>query len=133
MRLRIAELTTHTVTRLRGSMAYDSLKPHLERDQPVLIDIGPEHPISLSFLDELVRRLGESGHLTQVTFQVHERDALRKLSRIARIREVQISYLDEKTGSRKTVKPLAPLRNEVSGTAVKPHDATETTDRMRRR
>ena len=129
MRLRIAELTTHTVTRLRGSMAYDSLKPHLERDQPVLIDIGPEQPISLSFLDELVRRLGESGHLTQVTFQVHERDALRKLSRIAKIREVQINYLDEKTGSRKTVKRLAPLRNEVSGAAVKP---PATTDIMRR-
>ena len=125
MRVRVAQLTTHTVTRSRGSLAFDSLKPYLERNQPVEIHIDGEHPVSLSFLDELVRRLAESAHLTQVTFLVHEGDALRKLSRIAAIRRVDIGYFDPKTGSRSTVKRLPPLENEVSGTRVKPEAATD--------
>ena len=125
MRLRIAELTTHTVTRSRGGMAYNSLKPHLERNQSVVIDMGREHPVSLSFLDELIRRLGGSGHLTQVTFLVHEKDVLRKLSRIAKIREVQINYADGETGTRRRVRRASPPSHEVSGTRVKPPAAKD--------
>jgi hypothetical protein len=129
MKLRIAELTAHTVTRSRGGMAYDSLKPHLERNQTVVIDVGGEQPVSLSFLDELIRRLGESGHLTQVTFLVHEKDALRKLSRIAKIREVQINYADGETGTRRKVRRAPSPSHEVSGTRVKPPAAADAMSR----
>lgn len=119
-RLHLRDLSPHTVTRSRGYAAYEELKRHLGLNQMVEVDISGEYPISLSFLDGLVLRLMTSGGLDQITFVVHNQDVLRKLERIAEIRQVDISYLDIDTKVRAKVKRLSPLKSETTVLSTKP-------------
>jgi predicted ATPase len=90
MKLLSTDLAYPTLTRSRGAMAYLQLKPLLNEGAPIEIDLVEDQPISLSFLDELVRLLGDSQASGQVTFLVHSEDILRKLSRIAAMRSVDV-------------------------------------------
>lgn len=116
IRIQITALVSNLVTRSKGHSAYQSLEPYLAQNQPIEIDLSGDHPLSLSFLDELVWRLSVSTRLDRVTFVLREsteRDTIRKLSRVAEIRDVDVSYLDADTGLKKRVKKLPAPRSEL--------------------
>lgn len=126
-RIHIKNLAPYTVARSNGALAQDNLKPYLQINRAIEVDLSGEYPLSLSFLDELVRKLAESGDLEKVTFAVRERDVLRKLSRVAEIRGVNLVYLDAKTGARGPIKPRPAARYEVVTIGAKPEERIDRT------
>lgn len=111
-RFHITALTPRTITRARGLMAYEQLRSRLDTNNPIEIDLRGEYPLSLSFLDEFIRHLSSAGYLNRITFTVKERDALRKLARVAHIRGVDIWYLETDSPRRK-VDPLPSTATEA--------------------
>ena len=122
-RLHITELESRTITRARGHMAYESLVRHLQDDQPIEIDLSGEQPLSLSFLDEIVRLLADSGRLGQITFVVDRPETLHKLGRVADVRQVDFHVLEAGAKQRKTVERVPAARPETIVVGVKPTGA----------
>jgi len=93
-------------TRARAAEAVTELWPHLEQGLSVKLDLEGDI-VSMSFLDEVVRRLLESGRLDQVVFSIHSQDVLDKLARIADVRHAPIVYMgvDTKVPIRITGRP----------------------------
>lgn len=123
-KLHITTLTRRTVTRARGRMAYDELRPRLQGNESLEIDLAGEYPLSLSFLDEFIRHLSDARCLDRITFVVKGGDALRKLGRVSHIRRVAIWYRDTDILQRKTVEPLPETMTESVFVDTKPEDET---------
>lgn len=120
MRLDISKLSEHMVTRSRGAVAFKRLKMFLRRRRSADLVIGEGQLLSLSFLDQLVWDLSKSGDLHRVIFVLSEKDTLRKLSRVANIRGVDISYADAQTGARRNVRPTSGRKPAVTTSKAKP-------------
>lgn len=120
MRLDICQLSERMVTRSRGAVAFNRLKTYLQRRGSVDLVVSDDQPVSLSFLDQLVWDLSKSGDLHRVIFVVSEKDTLRKLSRVANIRGVDIGYADAQTGTRRNVQPSTGRKPVVSTSKAKP-------------
>lgn len=113
-RVHIFDLVDRTVTRSKGNLAYGNLKPRLDGDQLIEIDLSGDHPLSLSFLDEIARQLAEADRLGQVVFVVGEDEqVLRKLSRIAEIRQIDINCMDTGTMNVLKVPRLPAMSTEL--------------------
>ena len=114
-RVRIHELTSPTLTRRRGRIAFESLLEHLEGGD-VEIDLSDyKGPLSLSFLDELTLRLRERGLLNRVLFLAPPPKVREKLSRIASLRDVELLY---RSSPRDEARPI-PKKKEP-GEALSP-------------
>ncbi len=89
MRLAITELTEPCLTRKRGGLAAQELLSRDEGREVRLVLNGTEF-LSLSFLDELVRRLHDAGVLGRLTFETNRGEHLEKLGRVRDVRGVDI-------------------------------------------
>ena len=103
-RIPIENLTPSSVSRARGSEAFDKLKSYLTSDD-VEISFKEKDLVSISFLDELVLRLLESHYLRRVIFVATTQDLREKLAQVAAIRNAEI-FVRARAGQPKTlVKP----------------------------
>lgn len=68
MRIKITELSSRTITRGRGSEAYSALVDRMPASGIIEIEIPTDSPISLSFLDEIIRSLAADNQLARVRF-----------------------------------------------------------------
>jgi hypothetical protein len=71
----------------------------------VEIDLSGAELLSMSFLDEIVVKLQESGQLDRVTFLAADPSAQQKLARIAGIRNMSIFFRTKKEEPRQLVQP----------------------------
>lgn len=119
MRVSITELASATVTRGRGKEAFANLARCLKgaiRSQGaerVEIEIPSGAPVSLSFLDELVLQLMEKHQLNRVAFSSGDNDTRLKLSRIAAIRGVDLTTVDQASGRLALIRPRYPKQRRV--------------------
>lgn len=100
-RVRIQELTSPTLTRRRGRMAFETLLGYLEEGSVEIDFSAHEGPLSLSFLDELALRLREQNLLDRVVFLTPSRRVLERLSQVSTLRGIPLKYRPE---------PDAPVR-----------------------
>ena len=100
----ITELASATITRSRGHEAYHKLQGCLAGGA-VEIDLSGTELLSMSFLDEIVAKLQESGQLDRVTFLAADPSAQQKLARIAGIRNTSVFFRAKKGEPRQLVQP----------------------------
>src|ERR1019366_1426900 len=95
MIVQIRELTPVTLTRKRGIDAYRRLLDILNQERAIEIDLSEPIMLSMSFLDELVWRLAQAGHLRKVVFVAQTASVRRKLGNISYERGVNIHFKKE--------------------------------------
>lgn len=111
--MQILEFTPPTsalTSRPRADETVAAMLPHLRMGMQVALDLQSDI-ISMSFLDEIVRRLLEEGHLGDVIFSVHAQDTIDKLSRIADVRAARILYRGVNT---EKPRPIAATSSSLS-------------------
>ena len=119
-RISISDLTSPTLTRHRGRIAADRLEKYLGEHESVELDVREDRPVSLSFLDEIVWTLRKSDDIDRLTFVTDRADIVRKLERIAYIRNVNVHKRDPSSRKRTRVDQTPPVPRRVVTHAAKP-------------
>src|SRR2546422_858196 len=88
----IIELGDHMATRTRGAEASERLKSLMDGEAPVEVAIMGDFPVTLSFLDEIVRQVDATHQLDKLTFLSDREDVLYKLGRLVEILKVRLYY-----------------------------------------
>ena len=78
----IKSLTSRTLTRPRGTEAFQQLLPLLLSNAEIELSLTSKDPVSSSFLDEIVLRSSEKQVLKRIVFVIDSAELLRKLERI---------------------------------------------------
>ena len=115
----ISQLSSSSLTRIRGQEAYERLLPIVQKEQ-VEIDLTGVAALSMSFLDGLVSQLLTSGHSERTTFVADEKPVLDKLSRIADIRHAVLYFRSTNSPRRLIVPHLASVHHDVTVAQTKP-------------
>ncbi len=103
--VKLNDIAPSSGSRARGMSAYELLQPYIEQHTDVRIDIPSDELVTASFLDELVRLLGEAGQLGHVTFVLSSDEIEVKLARISGTR--QLSVLAARGAERFTIAPMS--------------------------
>ena len=102
----LSELSSSFSTRRRGAEAYDRLLPLLQ-DGPVVLDLDGIEIMPASFLDALILRLIDSGHVDDVAFKTTNPRAEDKLRRLSGLRGVDI-FVYRQSGNPEKLEPRHP-------------------------
>lgn len=92
VKINVNQLAYPTITRTRGMQAFVSIRDSVRDVTQAEVDLSGDQPLSLSFLDELIRLLAEEGYLSRVTFLVDQPEVLNKLAKISSIRQIDIYH-----------------------------------------
>jgi len=111
-------LSASTVTRERGAEAFEKLATLLKQGN-VELQLDGTELLSTPFLDEIVRLLASRNQVTEVTFVTDNADTVRKLQRIAAVRDVTIFGRGGKQPERAPVVPM-PVAAGGTFSATKP-------------
>lgn len=102
----LSRISTSFATRRRGSEAYDRLLPLLD-DGPVVIDLDCAGAMPAAFLDALILRLVDSGHMGHVVFRTTNERSKDKLRRVGGLRGVDL-FLHRDVGDPERLVPRLP-------------------------
>ena len=106
----VNRLSDALTTRRWGSAAYTALLPMLE-DGEVVLYIDESTNVSTSFLDGLLLRLREAGHLRKVSFMTANSQVMSVLRYLSGVRSVDIYLLNPQGELEKiSSEPKNPMR-----------------------
>ena len=90
--IKLTSLVPKTITRQRGTEAFNKLRLMLSKDEWIELDLSDADTISSSFLDEIVIQSSRESVLNHLLFVIKSAENQKKLERVFSMRDLSGKY-----------------------------------------